>query len=65
MFFIFCGARGGAVGWGTALQAGMSRVRFPMALIEIFVDINHSGRTMAMGLTQPLTEMSTRSISWV
>ena len=24
------GARGGAVGWGTALQAGRSRVRFPM-----------------------------------
>jgi len=24
------GARGSAVGWGTALQAGRSRVRFPM-----------------------------------
>jgi len=24
------GARGGAVGWGTALRAGRSRVRFPM-----------------------------------
>jgi hypothetical protein len=24
------GARGGAVGWGTALQAGRSRVRFPV-----------------------------------
>jgi hypothetical protein len=23
-----------------------------------------AGRTMALGLTQPLTEMSTRSISW-
>jgi hypothetical protein len=23
-----------------------------------------SGRTMALGLTQPLTEMSTRNISW-
>jgi len=22
------------------------------------------GRTMALGLTQPLTEMSTRNISW-
>ena len=25
---------------------------------------NSSGRTMALGLTQPLTEMSTRNISW-
>jgi len=27
-------------------------------------DINPSDRTMALGSTQPLTEMSTRSISW-
>jgi hypothetical protein len=25
---------------------------------------NPSGRTMALGLTQPLTETSTRNISW-
>jgi hypothetical protein len=25
---------------------------------------NPSGRTMALGLTEPLTEMSTRNISW-
>jgi len=25
---------------------------------------NPSGRTMALGLTQPLTDMSTRNISW-
>ena len=30
----------------------------------IFHSDNPSGRTMAMGLTQPLTEMSTRNISW-
>ena len=31
------GARGGAVGWGTELQAGRSRVRFPMmSLTESF-----------------------------
>jgi hypothetical protein len=30
----------------------------------IFRQYNPSGRTMAMGLTQPLTEMSTRIISW-
>ena len=32
-------ARGGAVGWRTALQAGMSRVRFPMVSSEFFIDI--------------------------
>ena len=33
------GARGGAVGWGTALQVGRSRVRFPMVSLEFFIDI--------------------------
>ena len=58
-------AAGGAVGWGTALQAGRSRVRFPMMSLEFFYLHNPSGRTMALGLTQTLTEMSTSSISWV
>jgi hypothetical protein len=31
---------------------------------EFFIDINPSDRTMALGSTQPLTEMSTGSISW-
>ena len=33
-------------------------------VIEIFHWHNPSGRTMALGLTQPLTEMSTKNISW-
>jgi hypothetical protein len=33
------GARGGAVGWGTALQAGGLRVRFPMVSLKLFIDI--------------------------
>ena len=33
------GARGGAVGWGTALQVGRSRVRFPIVSLEFFIDI--------------------------
>jgi len=33
-------------------------------VIEIFHWHNPSSRTMALGSTQPLTEMSTRSISW-
>jgi len=28
-----------AVGWGTALQVGRSRVRFPMVSMEFFIDI--------------------------
>ena len=32
----FLGARGGAVGWGTALQTGRSRDRFPMESLEFF-----------------------------
>jgi hypothetical protein len=33
------GVHGGAVGWGTALLAGRSRVRFPMVSLEIFIDL--------------------------
>ena len=33
-------------------------------VIEIFHWLNPSGRTVALGMTQPLTEMSTRNISW-
>ena len=35
----FLGTRDGAVGWGTALQAGRSRVRFPMVALEFYIDI--------------------------
>ena len=36
----------------------------PDGVIGIFHWHNPSGRTMVLGLTQPLTEMSTRNISW-
>jgi hypothetical protein len=36
----------------------------PDCVIGIFHWHNPSGRTMALGLTQPLTGMSTRNISW-
>ena len=36
----------------------------PDGVIGIFHWHNPSGRTMALGSTQPLTEMSTRNISW-
>jgi hypothetical protein len=34
-------------------------------IIQNFYRHNPSGRTMTLGLTQPLTKMSTRNISWV
>ena len=37
--FTFSWAHGGAVGWGTALQGGISRVRLPMVTLEFFIDV--------------------------
>jgi len=36
----------------------------PDGVIGILLEHNPSDRTVALGSTQPLTEMSTRSISW-
>jgi hypothetical protein len=33
----------------------------PDGVMEFFIDVNPCDRTMALGSTQPLTEMSTRS----
>jgi hypothetical protein len=33
-------------------------------VMEFFIDINPSDRTMTLGSTQPLTEVSTRGTSW-
>ena len=40
--FVF-GVRGGAVGWGTELKVGRSRVRCPMVSLEFFIDIKVAG----------------------
>jgi hypothetical protein len=58
--------------WGTAVA---QRLRYcatnqkvagsiPDGVMEFFIDINTSDRTMALGSTQLLTEVSTGSISW-
>jgi hypothetical protein len=47
------GVRGSVFGYGTMLQAGRPQVRFPMS---------PSSRTVAVGSTQPVTEMSTRNL---
>ena len=36
----------------------------PAGVTGFFIDINPSYRVMALGSTQSLTEMSTKSISW-
>jgi hypothetical protein len=46
------------------LQAGRSRVRVPMMSIFFFQFTNPSSRTMALGSTQPPTEMSTSNLPW-
>jgi hypothetical protein len=55
------GVRGNVAGWGTTLQAGRSRDRIPDE-VYFFNLPNPSSRTMALGSTQPLIEMSTRNI---
>jgi hypothetical protein len=59
--YTYRGVRGSVVGWGTTLQAGRSRDRIPNE-VDFFNLFNPSSRTMALGSTQPLTEMSTRNI---
>jgi hypothetical protein len=44
------------------LQAGRSRVRFHMRSMEFFNLLNPFSCTLALGFTQPLTEISTRSL---
>ena len=52
------------VSWGHC-AAGRNVVdSIPDGVTRIFHRRNPSGRTMALGLTQPLTKMSTRDISW-
>ena len=55
--------------WRRRAIINLSNTRFPLVRsrlvsLEFFIDIKFSNRTMALGSTQPLTEMSTRSISW-
>jgi hypothetical protein len=63
LYLYIKGARSSVVGWGTMLQAWTSRVRVPMRWIFPILH-NPSSHTMALGSTQPLTEMSSRNLPW-
>jgi len=54
----------GSTGYGAVLQIGRSLVRFQLVSVDFSLTYNPSDRTMALGSTHPLTEMSTRTISW-
>jgi hypothetical protein len=56
-------ARGGAVGLGTVLHVGRSRVRFPIVSMEFLIAIILRLR-YSLGVDSALTEMSIRNISW-
>jgi len=43
---------------------GRLRVRFLMVSLKFFTNVILPSHTMALGPTQPLTEMSTRNTSW-
>jgi hypothetical protein len=55
------GAHSSVVGWGTMLQDWRSLVRVPDE-VDFFNLPNPSSHTIALGSTQPLTEMSTRNL---
>jgi len=50
--------------WGTRWLSWKVAGSIPDGVIEIFHWHNPSGHTMALGSTQPRTEMGTRNISW-
>jgi len=56
------GVRSGVVGWGTAFQAKRWRVRLPMGSMGLFIDLILP--ISGPDVDQPITEMSTRGISW-
>jgi len=68
ILYIGLGMGGGGTRWHSWLRhcATTRNVAgsIPDGVIGIFHWHNPSDRTMALGLSQPLTEMSTRNISW-
>jgi len=64
LLYMLNGVRGGAVVWGHCATSRKVVSSIPDGVTGICHWHNASSRTMAVGLTQPLTEMSTRNIAW-
>jgi hypothetical protein len=60
LYFII--SAGAGVAWLVEALCYKSRIRFPMRSLDFFNWPNPSSRTMTLGSTQPLTEMSTRNL---
>jgi hypothetical protein len=56
------GERGKVVGWGTMLEAGRWRVRFPLRSLHFSIDLNLPAALWPLGSTQPLIEITTRNL---
>jgi hypothetical protein len=59
------------ISWSAVTQLGEAlhynpkvEVLITDGVTGVFYFLNPSGRTMALGLTQPLSEMSTKGIPW-
>jgi hypothetical protein len=63
-YFTCLAVRSSTAGAGTATSRKVSASIPCEGFFEIFHRLNPSGRTMALGSTQPLTEMSTRDRLW-
>jgi hypothetical protein len=56
------GAPCSVVGLGSMLQAGRSRIRFPVRSLDFTIDLILPAALWPLGSTQPLTEMSTSNL---
>jgi hypothetical protein len=61
-FLIKSGARGSVIMWGTMLTSWKEPSSSPDEVIGFFNWRSPSSRTMALGSTQPLKEISTRNL---
>ena len=48
----------------TYMKTGRSRIRFSMGSLIFFIELTFPGRSMSLGSTQLLIEMSTRDLDW-
>ena len=61
---VVVGTCGGAVGWDTGATSQKVTGSIPDGVIGIFHWHKPSGRYIALGSIQPVTDISTRNISW-